>query len=80
MRIWRVGCHASGHPDSSPPALLLHAPSKPSPTPAGPGRSPLEMKCRSGVNNSCKSLDSMATQLARGYKGLQWWPTARDSG
>eukprot|EP00983_Pelagomonas_calceolata_P061175 1146716-Pelagomonas_calceolata.AAC.1 len=31
MRIWRVGRHAPGRPDSHSPALLRHAPSTPPP-------------------------------------------------
>eukprot|EP00983_Pelagomonas_calceolata_P061976 1147077-Pelagomonas_calceolata.AAC.2 len=54
VRIWRVVRYAPGHPDSPSPALHCHAPSIPPP-------SPMKVKCMSGANNSCQSLDSMAT-------------------
>eukprot|EP00983_Pelagomonas_calceolata_P100564 1158582-Pelagomonas_calceolata.AAC.5 len=46
LGIWRVARHAPGRPDSPSPALHRHAPRNP------PFRSPLEMKCMSGVDDS----------------------------
>eukprot|EP00983_Pelagomonas_calceolata_P059630 1146012-Pelagomonas_calceolata.AAC.1 len=64
MGFWRVGRHAPGCPDSPSPALLRHAPSKPSP------KSPLEIMCvsvsRAAVFELGKSAGTLGSCSSHG--------------